>query len=72
MHTTRTERGTSFVYNGDFRGDVIIIPHGHKQGVTVPADCLIELMGKIVRDHRVSLLEHADPRELLFGKPPRV
>jgi hypothetical protein len=72
-HTTKCEDGTTFIYNGDYSGEVKIISvgdNGNSVSVIVPMKDLVEFVSNMVRSKRIEELEDADPATLLGVKLP--
>ncbi len=65
MHTLTTARGTTFHYNSDLSGDVIIVSPGYMD-TTVPAICLLEFVADYVRGEKIAALEQATTRQILL------
>lgn len=72
-HTTKCERGTTFIYDGGYTGDVTILvkgDNGNSVSAIVPMGDLVEFVSNMVRSKRIEELENADPAALLGVKLP--
>lgn len=58
MHTFRAKNGTTFMYNGDFSGDIEIIEkHGAKIEYIIDGEDLLEFARKVVAQDMIRFLE---------------
>lgn len=68
MHTLTANRGTTFNYNSDFSG-AVIISRGDKT-IEIPAEDLLEFVAyAYILRKRINELEGMEWRELLGGAP---
>jgi len=68
MHTIQGNEFTTFHFNGDFSGDVIIVRHGtfSQDGeMRLPMDALDALFAERIRRKRIERLERMTDRKII-------
>lgn len=70
MHTTEFKKfDVTFIHNGDFSGDVIIVRGDGEETFEVPFAALVSIVAAWARDVKIAKLEGANERKVL-GLPP--
>ena len=66
MHVTTTGKGTVFVHNGDFSGDVTV--NSGASSLVVPNEDILEFVAEYIRLKRIAQLESMPWQRLLFAE----
>lgn len=69
MHTFKGPKGTVFLHNGDFSGEVVVAnnPKAAAFGneCVIPAEDLLALVASVVAARKIERLEQAEPKDIL-------
>ena len=64
MHTYISKKGTTFHFNSDYTGEVIIVKDEDTKEIKIPCEDILEFVAEHIRDIKIRLIEQADWRNI--------